>query len=221
MPPGKHTGEKIPLGQTREHVMREIIRGLYDGQFKPGQRIRESQLTAAYKISRGPAREALNALAAMNILTLIPQRGAVVRTLTIPEAIDTLIVAQSLIGLAARLAAECDKSETALAKLKNASEVLQSCSQQTSEADYAEARDRFYGALTTMAGNAELSRLLPLLRVHLIRVQFASILRADDPDWYHDYQDIADAIAAGNKKQAEGAACAHIGRAIRRLRALL
>jgi len=41
----------------------------------------------------------------MGIVDLTPQRGAQVRVLGIEEAIDTLIVAQTLIGLSARLAA--------------------------------------------------------------------------------------------------------------------
>ena len=56
----------------RERVVRDLIRGLYEGRYKPGQRLIEAQLTATYGISRGPVREALNRLAASGIVVLTP-----------------------------------------------------------------------------------------------------------------------------------------------------
>ncbi|WP_066554630.1 GntR family transcriptional regulator [Croceicoccus bisphenolivorans] len=214
-PDGK---DDIRSGRTREVVVRDIIQGLYDGRYEPGQRIYEAQLTAAHGISRGPVREALNALAAMNIVSLVPQKGAQVRVLGVDEAIETLVVAQTLIALAARLAAESNRDGPAFARFQEAARALQRFkSGDSTNSDYAVARDSFYGALTALASNAELSRVLPTVRVHLIRTQFRSILRADDATWLRDYGRIADAVMAGQAKAAEAAARTHISRAISRL----
>lgn len=209
---------KPSTGGTRDFIVQDIIKRLYDGQYEPGQRLQETQLTAAYGVSRGPVREALNALAAMNIVELTPQRGAQLRVLRIEEAIDTLIVAQNLIGLAARLAALEDPESEAGQKFKACVDALQEFQPDTEGSEFAVARDNFYGALTAMADNSELSRILPTVRVHLIRVQFRSLLRATDSTRLQDYQRIADAVLSGRARQAETAARAHIERAIARLK---
>ena len=199
--------------------MRDIVNGLYDGRFEPGQRLQEAQLTAAYGISRGPVREALNALSAMGIVDLTSQRGAQVRVLGLEEAIDTLIVAQTLIGLSARLAAAHAPDDPQRDRLVKSLEAILAFDPETGGADYGIARDSFYGSITAMASNLELSRVLPTVRIHLIRVQFRSILRAYETRWQGDYRRIAEAILAGRPKEAEAAARTHVGRAIERLRA--
>lgn len=205
-------------GRTREAVVRDIVNGLYDGRYEPGQRLQEAQLTATYGISRGPVREALNALSAMGIVDLTPQRGAQVRVLGIEEAIDTLIVAQNLIGLSARLAAARSSNSPHRDRLVRSLEAILAFDREASGADFGIARDSFYGAITAIASNTELSRVLPTVRIHLIRVQFRSVLRAYERRWRGDYRRIADAILAGRSKEAEAAARTHVGRAIDRLR---
>ena len=206
-------------GRTREAVVRDILNGLYDGRYEPGQRLQEAQLTTTYGVSRGPVREALNALSAMGIVDLTPQRGAQVRVLGIEEAIDTLIVAQTLIGLSARLAAARASQSPQRDKLVKSLEAILAFDAEATGADFGIARDSFYGSITAMASNLELSRLLPTVRIHLIRVQFRSVLRAHETRWRSDYRRIADAILAGRPREAEGAARSHLGRAIDRLRA--
>ncbi len=205
-------------GGTRDYLVQDIIKRLYDGEYEPGQRLQETQLTATYGVSRGPVREALNALAAMNIVELTPQRGAQLRVLRIEEAIDTLVVAQNLIGLAARLAAQQAPDSKAGQRFRTCLEKLQTFKPDTEGSAFAVARDNFYAALTAMANNTELSRILPTVRVHLIRVQFRSLLRITDSTRLADYQKIAEAVFAGRARQAETAARAHIDRAITRLK---
>jgi DNA-binding GntR family transcriptional regulator len=205
----------------RERVVRDVIRGLYEGRYRPGQRLVEAQLTATYGISRGPVREALNRLAASGIVVLTPERGAEVRLLSIHEAIDTLIVVQGLIGIAARLAATHIDKPGAAERMKAAVEALIQFDPASGEAEHAKLRGRFYAALTDTAGNSELSRVLPNVQIHLIRVQFYQVMRATDRTRKRDYRQIADAVLAGRPATAETIAKRHIGRAIDALTALL
>ncbi len=205
----------------RERVVRDVIRGLYEGRYKPGQRLVEAQLTATYGISRGPVREALNRLAASGVVVLTPERGAEVRQLSVKEAIDTLIVVQGLIGIAARLAAMNIARPGAVEQMNLAVEALLRFDPASGDAEHAKLRGRFYAALTDTADNYELSRVLPNVQIHLIRVQFYNVMKATDRTRKKDYRQIADAILAGRGNAAEATARRHIGRAIEALTALL
>ncbi len=200
----------------RDIVVRDIMRGLYEGRYRPGQRLIESQLTVALGVSRGPVREALNHLAAIGAVELTPQRGARVRLLKIEEAIDILVVAQALVSVAARLAAF--KSNGADApQLAAALERFQDFSSTNAGPDYAVARNSFYATLTELSGSDELRRMLRILQIDLVRVQFGQMMQNADDYRLADYKDIANAILAGELRAAERAASLHFSRAIKAL----
>lgn len=153
----------------------------------------------------------------MGLVDLNLQRGASVRVLTPADAFDILSVGQGLVGVAARLAAQHIDQPGARERLSNTLDALGEFDQSSKTAEYASARDSFYTAVTVIAGNALLSRMLPSLQIHLIRVQFREQLRRADR-WRHlDYRQIAAAILAGRPALAETAARKHFGRALNAL----
>ena len=202
---------------TRKYIVDDVISGLYDGRYEPGQRLQEAQLTASYGVSRGPVREALNTLATLGLVDLTLQRGAQVRILRIKDAIDTIILAQTLIGLAARLAALNNDHPAARARLEAALEHLLSFPTESSDAKFAIAKESFYAAITAMANNSELTRLMPSVHVHLIRVQFKSILRTHNSTRHQDYKKIGEAILSGNPRNAENAVRDHLNKPLKSL----
>lgn len=204
----------VDQGSAREVIVRDIIRGLYEGRYVPGQRLIEAQLTARSGASRGPVREALNRLAATGVVELTLQRGACVRKLTVEEAIDILVVVEGLVGIAARLAAQRIGRPGARETIEAARDRILTIDRSTGTADYATARDTFYAAITRTAGNDQLSRLLQIVQIHLIRVQFRSAMRSAERRRDGDYQRIADEIIQGRPAAAESAARAHIRRSI-------
>ena len=213
------TDASSPGLSQRDRIVGDIIKGLYEGRYEPGQRLIEAQLTESYGVSRGPVREALNRLAAMGLVDLMPKRGAKIRILTLDEAIDNLIVVQGLVGIAARLATDRYKVAGGLQRLEAAVTEIMRFDPSVSSGGYAMARDSFYGALTSLAGNTALAHALARIHIHLIRIEFRSILRSIDGRRHRDYVDIAAAVAAGDSARAERAARAHIGRSIVALQA--
>jgi DNA-binding GntR family transcriptional regulator len=203
-------GEK----SVAETLVRDVIRGLYDGRFEPGQRLYEAQLTSIYGISRGPLREAFNKLSAIGIVDLTMQRGARVKVLTINEALDTLVVAQTLVSLAAKLAATHIAKPGAKARMKAASDKLTTFDPSANSADFARARDSFYATLTDIADNTQLKLILPMVRIHLIRVQFRALLHQTDAKRHSDYRRIAQAVLSGQSTEAATAARNHFMHAI-------
>ena len=66
----------------------------------------EADLTRLLGVSRGPLREAMARLAGDGLVTIEPNRGVTVKTLTRAEVRGIAAVREMLEGLAARLAAE-------------------------------------------------------------------------------------------------------------------
>lgn len=146
------------------------------------------------------------------------QRGARVKILSIDDALDTLVVAQTLVALAARLAAQNIHRDGARAELEAAAARLEVFDASNVAADFALARSSFYGTLANIANNGQLRLLLPGVRIHLIRVQFRVFLQQIDARRHSDYRRIAEAVLAGRESDAENAVRLHFARAIEALR---
>ncbi|MCB1405128.1 MAG: GntR family transcriptional regulator, partial [Rhodobacteraceae bacterium] len=80
-----------------EGLVRDILQGLAEGRFVPGQRLAEPDLMARYGLGRSTVREALGRLAASGIVVQMPHRGAQIRLLTRRAARDVLRVTEPLL----------------------------------------------------------------------------------------------------------------------------
>ena len=87
-------------------ISAQIGRAIVEGEFKPGQKLREVDLAQSFGVSRASVREALRTLESEGLVTILPQRGAQVTTLTAEEVRDIFEIRANLMGLACqRLAA--------------------------------------------------------------------------------------------------------------------
>lgn len=100
---------KIDIPQ-KNLIVTTIIDGLRDaiisGKFKPGERLKESEIADQLKVSRSPVREALRSLELDGIVELVPWKGAFVRKITRKEVTDLYEVKEMIEGFAARRIAE-------------------------------------------------------------------------------------------------------------------
>ncbi len=202
-------------GSTAEDIVRDVVRGLYEGRLVAGQRLSEPDLVATYGVGRSTVREAIVRLAAEGVVETKPFQSAQIRQLSRSEARDTLLVLESVIGLAARLAAERieegDRRRTFESSLRRLIDV-----EDEDSYEQVRARNGFYRAMVAVSGNRELARLLPSIQVHLTR----SYLRLSRDKRRRDYADIASAILDRNADSAEAAARSHIARTIEALERL-
>jgi DNA-binding GntR family transcriptional regulator len=83
------------------HVQAELERLITEGELQPGERLNEVALARRLGVSRGPVREAARGLEKSGLVTVIVNRGAFVRTLTIDEAMDIYELNAVIFGLAA------------------------------------------------------------------------------------------------------------------------
>lgn len=75
------------------------------GRYSPGTRLKEMDLAASLHMSRTPIREAIRQLQRDGMVTVLPNRGAVVRTLNAQEIDDTYSLRAVLEGYSASRAA--------------------------------------------------------------------------------------------------------------------
>lgn len=199
-----------PRPSSSDLIVRDIVRGLYDGRFAAGQRLVEPDLMRLYGVSRGTVREALKRLAAEGVVTQTAFRGAQIRHLSRGEARDLLQILEVNIGLAARLAARNIAASGMRERFVAAYEALAAFAEKPDSFELVRARNGFYRAMTRAGGNAELGRLVRGFRVHLIR----TYLRTPAQERFSDYREMAEAILSGDAEAAEAAGRRHLRRSL-------
>jgi DNA-binding GntR family transcriptional regulator len=89
--------------KTREDLVADALRtAILRGTFKPGEKLDQQQISDDLGVSRSPVREALRTLAAEGLVTIIPNRGAIVTKRSIEELEELQFIRRILEGAAAR-----------------------------------------------------------------------------------------------------------------------
>ena len=140
-------------GNSRADYVKEQIRGaIQSGRYKPGERIRETEVAKWLEVSRTPVREALRRLESEGLLTFVSWRGVIVAELDRQQVNELYVMREVLEGAAARLAARhIDDAEIDLleALLERGSQVeddpdkLAELNRQFHEIIYAAAHNRY------------------------------------------------------------------------------
>lgn len=191
-----------------------IVKGVFVGRYVPGQRLVEADLMRDFGVSRGSVREALNRLAAEGIVSLHPHRGAEVRRLSRKEASDILLLLETLIGFACRLAALNISKNNNKTLLRETLTSLLHAPFSTSAYEFVHLRNKFYRTLLDVGDNTELARILPSVQVHLVRTQTRVVTAKDEAEHLDDYKVIAQSILKADADASERAGRRHVRRVI-------
>jgi DNA-binding GntR family transcriptional regulator len=156
-----------PLRREIENRLRTAIT---EGRFKAGDRLIERELCEMLGVSRPSLREALRQLEAEELVTIVPNRGPVVATVTAEEAQEIYDVRAMLEGLAARRFAE-NADGADIVRLREALGELERVAEGGTCASLIAAKARFYDILLGSCGNRVIRRMLTQLhnRVSLLR----------------------------------------------------
>lgn len=211
-PSAKEDGEEV-LGKRSAsasyEVFREVIRGLYDGRFVPGQRLVEADLMRTFGVSRFVVREALKMLMTEGVVSIGFNRGAQIPRLSRSEAQDTLQVMEWLFALGARAAAARIDIEDNKELMSASTAALLTFENNHDFFEFGRACSHFFRTITKLGANKELYRLLPTLQVHLVRVQFKVYPTAAENLRLASFKKISDAILSGDPEKAETAIRRH------------
>jgi DNA-binding GntR family transcriptional regulator len=212
---GNKRGEKGPSIADRLSV------SITAGRFAPGQRLVEAELTAELGSSRGPVREALRKLQADGLVELVPNKGAIVRRLSLREAIELFEIRTELEALAAGKAAANMADTCVRARFDHETAEIWRKHTRNSTAGYIAENQSFHSAIFSASLNRQLSLLNHRLQLSLIMAQIAPALTADTIlNSLTEHRGIATAILDRDSRSAETLSRAHMCRAIEVVRSM-
>ena len=152
----------------RRQVVERVREAIVSGRLQPGARLIERELIASMGVSRTVIRETLRELESEGLIALIPNKGPIVRELTLAEAADLYAIRAVLEGLAARLFAT-RAAPSHLARLERALDLTAKAYEHGDPARILKAKDAFYDVLFEGAGSETLSLMIGTLHGRISR----------------------------------------------------
>lgn len=141
--------------RAAEHLRQKIVAG----ELSPGQRVSERELGEQIGgLSRTPAREAFKILAGEGLLTIVPNRGAIVTAMSLKEVEDTLAILVGLEGMAAEPAAR-NITDVELAEIEALHTQMRAAHAAEQLMDYFDLNQNIHQRIVDAAGNQVLSRV--------------------------------------------------------------
>lgn len=205
-------------GSRRQAIVRTMLTDVFQGRLRAGDRLVTQALANRFGVSHTPIREALIELAGIGVVSLLPNRGAVVRQITAREVREVCQVRRSLECLATRRA--CGRID--LGRLHAiAGEIRTLAAEKPNSADFVtrarDIDDRLHDLIAASCGNAflaaELARLKTLFRTYRDVAWQHEEARND----YHriavearEHLDVLQALLDGDAKRAARAMARHI-----------
>ncbi len=165
---------------VREGLRRSILAGEIGG----GAQLRQDELAERFGTSRIPVREALRQLEAEGLVTIHPNRGAVVASYSIEEVLELLDI---------RIALECRALSLAVPEmvesdLEEAAMILESYDKEPDPSEWSEMNWRFHKTLYVPCHRP---RLLAMIEANygqigrFLRVQVSKVTGKDKPQSEH------------------------------------
>ena len=206
------TGQR---GSAVEQVVGSLFKGLMSNRFAPGQRLIESDLTAEYGVSRGTLREAFRRLAADGLVEIVPNRGAIVRRLSMRDMTELFQIRNRLEGLAALLAAEQCRDPDVRQRFQTAIKPIWDAHPRTHSGEYIHENARFHEAILEASGNRQLTLISRQFQLPVIMAQVCGLLTAETiASSVAEHRLLAQAILDAKASEAERIMQDHLSRAM-------
>ena len=207
---GRPTGgaEKVslPLG---DRVYTELKSLIVIGEIKQGAIFNEAAVAARFAVSTSPVKEALSRLRQDGLVRVIGRRGYAVTELTLQDFHELIEIRVVLEGAACELAAP-RVTDAHVAELRRLSAVRLDVTDLRSRQEFTQANQGFHELIPEIAGNARLLRAIRVNFVDMQRMLCADMARGDEVELVNDHDEIIDALARREPRQARDAMFRHI-----------
>ncbi len=205
--PDKNTHRIQRLAAPLRVQVLDGLRGaIIDGRLAPGARLTERELTEMMGVSRTVIREALRQLESEGLIANVPNKGPVVRALSLDEAKDLYTIRAVLEGLAARLFVH-NAGDAELKRLAQALDVVAGAYERGDAQEVLETKNRFYDVLFQGAGSETLSSMLGTLHARIWRWRALGLShpRRSDSRSKESVKGLRAMLAAIRKRDADAA----------------
>jgi DNA-binding GntR family transcriptional regulator len=208
-----------------DEIALRIEEAIVSGELPPGSVLRQEQLSERFAVSRTPVREALRRLAALGLVSFVPNRGVRVRTLSREELREAFLVRAELESLATELAApkltpdDLAELEAAEARFSAATEALRARPPDDDErwkltSEWVSANHGFHDVIYRVADAPLIERLAKSARRsfsgHAVWAPGGSEVDALYERNDREHEAIIAALRAGNAEGARTLARAHV-----------
>ena len=191
-------------------VYNEVREALLCGQFKKGEWLTEHMLTQKLGVSRTPVRSALQRLAEDGLVSLTPNRGAVVIGIAKEDIVDIYRIRMRLEGLASAMAAE-KITDGAKQQLSENVALFEFYVQRQDTEHIEELDTAFHSMIYEASGSRTLERILTDLHSNTKAYRSQSLcVPGRLARTLEEHKEILGAILTGNAEKAEKLTSAHI-----------
>lgn len=203
-------------GNSKQPLTEQIYGRLHDdilrARLLPGQTVLESELAAQFGVSKTPVREALRLLVQDGWVLVLPRKGYLIRPLGLDDLREVFQLREMLEpGFAGEAAS---RSTRRLDDLESVHDAVKHQRSARGDLDLAlDSAAAFHIRIAAMGGNARAARIIENLvhevtRLHYLMPHLESHINSQEELDAHDA--IADAIVAGNQREAARAMRDHL-----------
>jgi DNA-binding GntR family transcriptional regulator len=196
---GKPRPSAIQRPTLHEEIVARLRTMILDGDLAPGAWIAEMKLCQDLGVSRTPLREALKVLASENLVTLLPNRGAVVTEVRVDEIAELFEIMDALEALVGRLAVERGE-DGQIAELQSMHATMAEHHRKGRRAAYFELNQAIHQKIANLAANQSLADTYSGFAGKIRRARYLANL--SDARWAQSLHEHEEFMAALGRRDA-------------------
>jgi DNA-binding GntR family transcriptional regulator len=199
-------------GETVERIAAELKTRILEGRLVPGQRLISRDIVDQLGVSRGSLREAFRRLEADGLVDVVPNRGAVVRSLSAAEVAHVYQIREALEGYAARMAAQNIDVGDNRASFTAVLEQGRVHNERPDFQRFIVDNRAFHQEIVRMCGNPQLGELIDKYQLPVFMIQLRQLIGSAQmmKNALAEHEDIAAGILAGDADVAYQAMKRHL-----------
>lgn len=197
-----------------EQVTATLEEEILTGKLAAGTALTEQSLSTRLGVSRTPIRAALHTLGEEGLISLVPNRGAVVVGVTRDDLIDIYNIRMRLEGLASATAAKRISPED-IGRLRESVELAEFYIQKNDTEHLKELDTAFHSVIYRASGNRMLCKTLSELHRNITSYRKLSLSVPGRLERsVGEHREILEAIESGDSERADRLTSAHIAAAL-------
>nr|WP_304214311.1 GntR family transcriptional regulator [Fredinandcohnia onubensis] len=198
----------------RDVVLESIREAIISGQFKPGDHLKERELSEKMGVSTTPIKEAFRMLSQEGLVETIPRKGTYVSSLADVNIQEVQILRAGVEGVCAKLAA-MKLNEVQKVELQQQMEKMEYLLQQNEVERLVEENTHFHGMIRSIADNPMVTQILDNIASFDKAFRKRALKEKGElRSGYTEHRKIGDAIISKNPELAEHLMKEHILRTL-------